>query len=240
MLVAWIRVVGVAMLLAAGVWAQTPGRQPAPVTAAKTPAPAQELVVDGKVVGRAVAPEPGDLCMLCNDATQSAALIVYLVSGQRVALHTGVCETSFRSNAAGWLRKLQPQGAFLAQASSLGLSNAWFYLGVYVFLGLVFGALSAQKALHKGCCALTWFALGFAFNVVAYAVLAARPRQEVVAPEGVPEGLAKVAATYQPRRCPQCAADNHPAAQQCLGCGAPLSPQVISDVSRARAQLPAP
>lgn len=50
-----------------------------------------------------------------------------------------------------------PRGAFLGASESAGMSSVWFWAGVYVVAGLVFGALAAHRALQTGNPALDWF-----------------------------------------------------------------------------------
>lgn len=126
-----------------------------------------------------------------------------------------------------------PRGAFLGAGESAGMSSLWFWAGVYVVAGLVFGALAAHRALQTGNRALRWFFAGFFFTLPAYLYLLTRPKKEMDAPAGVPRGLHKIAATYQPQPCPACGEMNHPAAAQCISCGGKLSPRMVSEAQRA-------
>ena len=190
-------------------------------------------VVNGKVVGKSIQPRPGEICLVCNRPVGGDQL-AYLVEGQRVAVHRGSCDSSFRSNPRRWLASLKPHGAFLgAEPGQEPLSEMVFYAGLYVLIGLVFGALSAHRAFSAGYQPLGWFALGLFFNVAAYLVLISGPRREVAVPEGVPAGLRKIASTFSPETCPRCGAANHPSAAQCSGCGAKLQPRLRSEVEKA-------
>lgn len=198
-------------------------------------APAQapdELVMDGEVIGRRVPPKPGDICLVCNQPVDENDA-VYLVDGQRVPLHYDQHQDTIREQLRSFLAQLTPRGAFLgAVERHAGLSPAWFLGGLYVLIGLIFGGLAAHRALHYGYRPLLWFVVGLAFSAPGYFYLRTRPKREVFAPAGVPEGLRKIASTYEPACCPACGKENHPSAERCLGCGAALSPQGVSEVAR--------
>lgn len=193
----------------------------------------QELIVDGKVVGRLVPPEAGERCLLCNQPIHKGDL-VYLVQGQRVPIHLEGCNDKFLAQPQHWLAQLKPRGAFLgAGGEQRALSDAWFFVGFYVLLGLIFAALCAHQALHMGRSPFGWFAVGLLFNAFGYLFLLTWPKLEVRAPAGVPRGLGKIPVTYAPQTCPMCGAANHPSAIACIDCGAKLSPAVDSEVTRA-------
>jgi hypothetical protein len=129
----------------------------------------------------------------------------------------------------------QPRGAFLGAGESAGMSSIWFWAGLYVVAGLVFGALAAHRALRTGNRALAWFGIGFIFTFPGYLYLLTRPKKEMEAPAGVPRGLHKIAATHEPEPCPACGAMNHPAAAHCISCGGKLAPRMLSEAQRAAA-----
>ncbi len=195
-----------------------------------------DLKIDGKVVGRYAKPKPGEYCSLCYEQIHASDL-VYVVWGQRVGVHAGSEDQDFRADPKKWIAHLRPGGAFLGVEGALdtpqqALSDVWFAGGFYVLLGLVFGAMCAQKAFHSGYSPGRWFAMGMVLNVLAYIALALKPKREVSAVAGIPDGLRKVAATLAPMPCPGCGATNHPSAVKCLGCGAALQPQMLSEVEK--------
>jgi ribosomal protein L40E len=199
----------------------------------ETSTASEDWVVNGMVVGTSIQPKPGEICLVCNRPVEGDQL-AYLVDGQRVAVHRGICDSSLRSNPRRWLARLKPHGAFLgAEPGQAPLAGAVFYAGLYVLIGLVFGALSAHCAFSAGHQPLGWFALGFFFNIAAYLFLISRPRREVRAPGGIPGRLRKIASTFSPETCPRCGAGNHPSAAQCLGCGTELQPKFRSEVEKA-------
>ena len=193
----------------------------------------EELVLDGRVVGRRVPVERGDICLICNQPV-GANDAVYLIQGQRVPLHYAAHHEALGPQLAALLVQLKPRGAFLgAVEQHTRLSWKWFAAGLYVLGALVFAGLAAHRALHAGHNPVAWFAVGLAFSAVGYLWLLTRPRRAVFAPAGVPGGWRKIAATRAPEACPACGMLNHPSATQCLGCGRRLEPKTVSEVARA-------
>jgi ribosomal protein L40E len=211
---------------------------PATASRAQQSTASGDWVVNGRVIGTAIQPRPGEICLVCNRPV-GADQLAYLVEGQRVAVHRGSCNSSLRSNPGRWLARLKPHGAFLgAEPGQEPLSGMVFYAGLYVLIGLVFAALSAHRAFSVGCRPLGWFALGFFFNVAAYLVLMSRPRREVRGLGEIRGGLGKIASTFSPEPCPRCGASNHPSAAQCSACRATLQPKFRSEVERAGLRIP--
>jgi hypothetical protein len=126
-----------------------------------------------------------------------------------------------------------PRGAFLGAGENAGMSSLWFWAGLYVVAGLVFGALAAHRALQTGNRAFAWFGVGFVLTLPGYLYLLTRPKQQMAAPAGVPRGMGRIAVTSSPQPCPQCGATNHPAARLCIGCGTKLEPRFESEAQRA-------
>jgi hypothetical protein len=193
------------------------------------------LVVEGKPVGKRVPAKPGDICLVCYQPVDEKDA-VYLVGGQRVALHFEAHEATIREQLGARLAQLKPRGAFLqAGAEATGLSRGWFLAGLYVLSGLVIGGLAAHRALQRGYNPIAWFAAGLLFSFAGYLFLLTRPKKTVFAPAGIPAGLGKIASTYAPLACPACGAENHPSATQCGGCGARLQARVLSEAARVLA-----
>ncbi len=191
--------------------------------------PPDEIRLNEKVVGKRVPPQPGDICRVCNQPVDEKDA-VYRVRGHRIAIHQHEVATDLRAQLAALVTELEPRAALFGTQNGT-LSNAWLYFGLYVLVGLAFGALCAHRALIAGYGPLGWFGLGMLFNVFAFGVLLTRPRREIKAPAGIPAGLGKIAATYQPVVC-QCGAENHPSARNCSTCGAALEPRTTSEVER--------
>lgn len=207
---------------------QAPGQ----TEAASTQVPA-EINADGATLARRVPPRPGDICLVCNHPVDEGD-VVFLVRGQRVPIHLEELQSDLRAQLEGLLAQLEPRGAFIgAEQTHRALSRGWFFLGIYILLGLVFAALCAHRALHVGHSPAAWFGMGLLLNAFGYLFLLTRPKREVQAPAGVPGGLHKIAATHSPQACPACGTLNHPSASACIGCGGQLLPKTISEVARA-------
>ncbi len=201
-----------------------------PSEPAKAP---DQLVLDGRVVGERVPSREGEVCLLCNKPI-SKDDVTYLVEGQRVPVHRHGCLESLTANPGAWLARLRPAGAFLdAKAASLGLSGYWLWFGSYIFAGLIFGALAANRAFRVGRNPLAWSLIGFVASLPGYLVLLSVPKNKLRTPAQIPKGLAKIASTYAPIACPACGTENHPSAHKCSGCGGNLAPRIASEVERA-------
>ena len=180
-----------------------------------------------------VEPRAGETCIVC-DKTVAATDRVYEVEGQRVPVHMGACDHAFRRAPEHFLARLKPRGAFLGAEPNLGpnFSLGWFAFGIYVLLGLVFGAFCAYRAVNHALRPWPWFLAGFFLNVFAFLALVTRPAGDR-SMAGLPPGLVKVPTTYSPRVCPRCGEMNHPSATSCVGCGNKIEPLVTSEVARA-------
>jgi hypothetical protein len=212
------------------------GTQPLYAQGETSQQPPQELIADGKILGKRIPTTPGAICVVCNKPIGKTDF-TFLVSGQRVPVHRPVCYGALLKNPYRFLAILQPHGAFLgAGGEGENAPFPWFLVGLYILAGLFFAALSAHQAFHRGENPAVWFGIGLFFNVAGYLLLLARPRREIARLAPVPRGLGKVAATRMPRACPACGAMNHPAAEKCAGCGKALQPLVESEVKRAAAE----
>jgi len=180
-----------------------------------------------------VEPRAGETCVVCDKAV-AATDRVYEVEGQRVPVHMGACDHAFRRAPEHFLARLKPRGAFLGAEPNLGpnFSLGWFAFGIYVLLGLVFGAFCAYRAVNHSLKPWPWFLAGFFLNVFGFLALVTRPAGDR-SMAGLPPGLVKVPTTYSPRVCPRCGEMNHPSATSCVGCGNKIEPLVTSEVARA-------
>jgi hypothetical protein len=179
-----------------------------------------------------VEPRAGETCVVCDKAI-GATDRVYEVEGQRAPVHVGACDKAFRRNPGHFLARLKPRGAFLGAEPNPGpnISWGWFAFGIYVFLGLVFGAFCAYRAVNHALKPWPWFLAGFFLNLFGFLALVTRPAGDS-SMAGLPPGLVKVPTTYSPRACPRCGAMNHPSATSCAECGNKIDPLVTSEVTR--------
>ena len=192
----------------------------------------------GQETGRDIArcavvkPRAGETCIVCDKAI-GAKDRVYEVEGQRVPVHRGVCEAAFAAYPERFLARLKPRGAFLGAEPNLTphIWWGWFAFGIYVLLGLVFGALCASRAVNHALRPWPWFLAGFFLNLFGFLALVTRPAGDS-SMAGLPRGLVKVPTTSSPRACPRCGSMNHPSATSCIGCGNKIEPLVISEVIR--------
>jgi hypothetical protein len=214
LLFAWFWLIGLALTL----------------TASYSP-PVQE-VGKGTLAYPMVEPRKGESCVVCGKAI-GVTDRVYEVEGQRVPVHVGACDNAFRRSPGYFLARLKPRGAFLGAEPNLGpnISWGWFAFGIYVLLGLLFGALCSYRAVDHALKPLPWFLAGFFLNILGFLALMTRSAGTSNVP-GSPPGLVKVPTTYSPRSCPRCGAMNHPSATSCAECGKEIEPLVTSEVSR--------
>jgi len=183
---------------------------------------------------RVLEPRAGETCVVCEKAIGPKDR-VYEFEGQRVPVHVGACDIAFLRNPGLYLARLKPRGAFLSAEPNLGpnISWGWFALGIYVLLGLVFGAFCAYRAVNHALKPWPWFLAGFFLNLIGFLALVTRPADKSsMAPGGLPRGLVKVPTTSSPRICPHCGTMNHPGATSCTGCGSRIEPLLTSEVSR--------
>ncbi|HUZ45056.1 MAG TPA: hypothetical protein VMW54_00315 [Terriglobia bacterium] len=193
----------------------------------------QDLVADGKLIGKRIKTVQGMACWVCNKPVGKDDFS-FLVNGQRVAVHRVNCYAELLRRPYHFLEILQPHGAFLgAGAEEPKASFGWFLAGLSILAGLVFAALCAQQALHCGRSPVAWFGWGLVFNVFGYLLLLTCPPRHAEGFARVPAGLGKVHVTPEPSSCPECGKTNHPSAAQCAGCGARLQPSSESEVEKA-------
>ncbi len=218
------------LLALAGAFKVTAGPDPK-----STEAP-DHLVVEGRVVGQRVEARPREFCLVCKAAI-AATDVVYLVRGQRVALHREH-DQDFQSRPQDWLAQIQPRVAlFSVDQGRSSLSGVWFFAGLYVLTGLVFASATAHLAVRKAMPPIPWFFAGLFLNAAGYLILLPRaPGDAHAFPAGIPAGLRKVPLTRDAIECPRCGTPLHPAAHNCSGCGDELAPAVESETDRWRKQ----
>ncbi len=156
--------------------------------------------------------------------------IVLLVKGRRVPMKKEALSI-FLDSRDKYFSKFEPKGALFTEDITLSerLSMGWFVFGIYVLIGLVFGAITSHCAVEKGLKPIPWFFSGFFLNIFGYIVVAVK-RSE--AHGEIPRGLEKVPLTMEPNVCRSCGHQNHPSAKNCSGCSTVLSPCTTSEIER--------
>ena len=170
--------------------------------------PGDHCTVSGKPLG------PGDVCLL--------------VDGRRVPLKKEAVDI-FLNNQEKYFSKLQPKSALFTESmgQQKALSMGWFVFGIYILVGLFFGALTSHAAVGKGLRPIPWFFGGLIFNALGYLAVIMKKSEAV---KDVPAGFAKVPLTSAPSICPECGYENHPTAKICSGCGIALNPKETSEI----------
>lgn len=179
-------------------------------------------------------PGEGERCIVCGVTIDGLEIVEVRYKGRTFHVAAKMLE-EFEADPDAYFQKLQARAALFDERSMEGrrAARGWLYLGVYVLIGLVFGALCGYLAVSRSLPPLPWFFAGLAGNVAALAVLLATPRGDPAsAPAGVPSGLAKVPLTHASVSCPGCGAANHPSASACGGCGAALAPVYEPETAR--------
>ncbi len=193
--------------------------------------PSNDLEFNGRVIGERAPARPGEICIVCGKPIGKDD-VVYLVNGRRVPLHANVCYARFAADPWKYLALVSPHGAFLGSGGEeAGVSLGWFFFGLYVLVGLLFAALSAQAAVNRGLQPVRWFIAGLALNAVGYLLLLLRTK--VPAESLAARSIHHAPVTRSPRACPKCGEPVHPSARRCPNCGAELEPQVASEVQKA-------
>ena len=163
---------------------------------------------------------PGENCLF-SGLPLGQDDICLIVSGRRLTLKKEALKF-FLEHPQKIFDKVKLSGALFVDEmnQSRQLELKWFLLGLYLFAGLIFGALSAQAAIKKGFKPLIWFLLGIFTTIIGYCIILAKSSEHKVS---IPSGKTKVPSTADPIPCPNCSYENHPKATNCYGCGKSLS-----------------
>ncbi len=161
----------------------------------------------------------GDVCIVSGQYLGPGDVVIEH-KNNRFPLKKGAVPI-FLENPGKYLSKKQPKGALFPVETheSKPLSKVWLILGIYILVGLVFGALTVQKALAKRYRPGLWFFMGLLFNVLAYIVILSKGEASLSEQEEVSTELFR---STQPVLCPECGIENHPSAQSCTECQSPL------------------
>jgi hypothetical protein len=181
----------------------------------------QELKIEGPLPARS-----GETCIVCNQPV-TAEDLAYVVNGQRIAVKREL-QQEFLNNPRMYLSKYKPEGMLFSAYSAGNMGSGYLWLGLYIFAGLCFGALTANLSFRKGEAPWKWFLLGLFLNVLAFLMLNAK--KDVPEAADLPAGLKKIPTTKAPTICPNCGSGNHPSARNCSTCGFELHPTVKPEV----------
>jgi YHS domain-containing protein len=204
------------------------------------------LALSASIAARASAQQSSGTdgwCIVC-DAPAPAGALTTDYRGRRVTVCNETCKATFLGDPDEYFSRQahrDARGALFDEHAPANqtpqdrsLVSGWMWFGLYVVAGLVCGAAAAYVAMSKGIAPLPWLFAGLALNVVGLALVVAKPRGDLSRlPQGVPAGMAKIATTYAPAKCPKCGAENHPSARSCIACGAVLTARVESEATRA-------
>ena len=193
------------------------------------------------IAGPAAAQAPqrslaGRECLLCPSPLGDSDTSVQH-KGRTVYLHAGKCEAHWRDHPEDqdkFFARLQARGALFDENAleASAVNWGWLIFGLYVLLGLVFGALCAYLAVAWGHGPIPWFFFGLFLNVLALIGILARAKGDITGlPAGIPAGLRKVPTTRAPSYCDGCGAENHPSAVKCGACGGELRPSAAAETS---------
>ena len=177
---------------------------------------------------------PGkDRCTVSKELLNSDDVCL-IVRGRRVPLKKEAVDI-FLNNPEKYFASLQPKSALFTEdmREKQVLSSLWFWLGIYVIIGLVSAAITAHKAVERGIRPSTWFFVGLLLSVLGIIIvtLLTKPSENL---GNIPKGLAKVPLTSAPSVCAGCGYENHPSAKTCLMCKNPLQPNTISDIEKLK------
>ncbi len=174
---------------------------------------------------------PGDHCIVSGKPLGSDDICL-LVDGRRVPMKKEALNI-FLDNKEKYFSKFQPKSALFTEdtKNTKALSMIWFFMGIYVIIGLIFAAITSHTAVTKGFKPIPWFFAGFLLNAFGYLFIITK---QSITPEKVPEGLKKIPLTLAPTICQHCGNGNHPSATNCSNCGSMLDPLVKSEIERLK------
>ncbi|MEZ5355582.1 MAG: hypothetical protein R2762_23345 [Bryobacteraceae bacterium] len=90
----------------------------------------------------------GETCVVCNSRVSKDDL-AYVIDGQRVAVMRAM-EADLLANPLEYVTKFRPEGMIFSNQQSKRESGAFFWGGVLVLAGLMFGGACAHMAVEKG------------------------------------------------------------------------------------------
>ena len=175
-------------------------------------------------------PAAGEQCLVCRQLIDYGDIVEIRYKGRVFHVSAGMVD-DFKADPDRYFYVMQARSGLFDEASveTPAMSMGWLGFGIYVLLGLVFGAATAYAALNRGLPARKWFVAGMLVNVVALVVLLVSKREA----ERHERGLSKIPTTPSPLACANCRGTNHPLASECSSCGHALRPSGEPETARA-------
>ena len=183
----------------------------------------------------------GNLCIVCDGpVAEDGAQVVY-----RGVFHPVCAENCLKE----WQQavqenrldpivfKVEPRGALFQGDSKFlnttfqkahPLSSRWLWLGIWLLVAIVSGGWAASLAIASHRAGFFAFLLGFMLPCIGVLIIRVLPGKS----GRFDLRGTKIPTTHIENFCPQCNKSCHPAAKQCLGCGASLIPKSESEVFR--------
>ncbi len=187
--------------------------------------------------------EARDLCIVCDaPVTGTETQVIY--RGVSHPMHMENCLNEWEraiqeERLDAIVFKVEPRGALFQGDSKFlnpnfqkahPISSQWLWFGIWLMVAIVSGGCSAALAIVSHRSGIFAFILGFLLPGLGILVIKILPKKlgkfEL-------RGT-KIAATHDESYCPQCNHPCHPSADSCIGCGALLTPNFGSEVSKVR------
>ena len=178
-------------------------------------------------------PADGEQCLVCRQLIYQGDIVEVRYKGRTFHVAAKMIE-DFKADPDRYFRSMQAHGGLFDESAfeTPDMDLGWLGFGVYILVGLVFGAICSYAALNRGLSGTTWFAAGLIGNVLAWGAFYLTQRG-VARRDDRSRGLSKIPATRLPVDCPACGESNHPSASACGGCGEPLEPSIEPETARA-------
>jgi len=124
--------------------------------------------------------------------------------------------------------KIEPRSALFHDDSNpkKELEITYFYIAIYIILGLLCGGIASYCGVHKGLNPWQAFLFGFFLNIIGLFIVLLMPRCEMLFTSA---GLTKIPKTRAEQHC-ACGHSNHPSAKKCSSCQNPLTPIAPSEL----------
>ncbi len=173
-------------------------------------------------------------CLMCRKNHKNTDQIV-TYKGMEIPLCSEGCKNHYKdasdnNTLDSFTSRIEPRSALFQEDSQteFNLSKLFFWIGYYIFIGLIFGGSSAYIAVQKGITPWSAFILGFLLNIIGFIIIVLKPEGDRLFHS---RGLAKVPVTHNETICKSCDHSNHPSAEKCSHCETSLVSSVTSEVS---------